>query len=317
MSSSIATPPSPAATPSRGPFRLAIAILVATAVTILWGALTTSTGSGMAYADWPLSNGHVMPESSYTTLPGFLEHFHRLFASSVGLMALALWILLLRDPTANRAQRVAAFVGGLLVLVQGVFGGVGVLLNLPTFTSVTHATLAQLTLATFGCVAYLLSSRYRRTAPVTSVAPGSGRRLATVALVALLLQTVLGAIARHANSDHALWTHVGNAFVVFLLGTVATAFAIGRLAEVPGIKGLSRTIVLLLIVQIALGFVALAVRSDAGKQPENVDRLGAAITISLHVLIGALLTSLTAALVAHVYRATRRPRSDDPSVVFA
>ena len=77
-----------------GPFRLAIAMLVVTTFTILLGAMTTSTGSGMAYADWPLSDGQVMPESSYTTVPGFLEHFHRLFASSTGLLALGLWLWL-------------------------------------------------------------------------------------------------------------------------------------------------------------------------------------------------------------------------------
>ena len=38
-----------------------------------------------------------------------------------------------------------------------------------------------------------------------------------------------------------------------------------------------------------------------------MDRLGAATTISFHVLIGALLTVLIAALAAHVFRATRRP----------
>lgn len=64
------------------------------AATVLKGALTTSAGSGMAYADWPLSDGQVMPESSYTTLPGFLGDFHRLAAASTGLLALALAVWL-------------------------------------------------------------------------------------------------------------------------------------------------------------------------------------------------------------------------------
>ena len=33
----------------------------------------------------------------------------------------------------------------------------------------------------------------------------------------LVLQTIVGAIARHTNNAHALWTHVGNAFFVFVL----------------------------------------------------------------------------------------------------
>ena len=94
---------------------------------------------------------------------------------------------------------------------------------------------------------------------------------------------------------------------MFLVAAIATAFAVGKLRDTPGVRGLSQTIVGLLILQIALGFVALAIRNEAGKTPENVDRLGAATTISFHVLLGALLTVLMAALAAHVFRATRRP----------
>jgi cytochrome c oxidase assembly protein subunit 15 len=293
--------------PTRGPFRLAVVMLIVTTFTILWGALTTSTGSGMAYADWPLSDGQLMPESSYTELPGFFEHFHRLIASSAGLIALGLWLWLLLGGRADRKAVMTAFFGGCLVLVQGIVGGTGVLNNLPAASSVTHGTLAQLILATFGWLAYQLSGRYRSTAVVREAGPGAGRKLAVAGIVIVVLQTVFGAIARHTNSPHALWTHVGNAFVVFLVITIATAFAVGKLGAAQGIKGLAQTIIGLLILQIALGFVALAIRNEAGKQPENVDRLGAAITISVHVLLGALLTALMAALAAHVFRATRHP----------
>jgi hypothetical protein len=95
---------------------------------------------------------------------------------------------------------------------------------------------------------------------------------------------------------------------VFLVAAIATAYAVGKLAATPGIPGLARTIVLLLIAQIALGFVALAVRNPDGKRPENVEQLGTAAVISMHVVIGALLTTLVAALAAHVFRATRDPR---------
>jgi hypothetical protein len=97
---------------------------------------------------------------------------------------------------------------------------------------------------------------------------------------------------------------------VFLVGTIATAFAVGRLGEAPGIKGVARTTVTLLIVQIGLGFVALAIRSAAGKSPENVANLGTAMVISVHVLIGALLTTMMSTLAAHVFRATRAPDRD-------
>jgi len=305
MSSIVAVPT--AAANSRGPFRLAVAMLVVTTITILKGAMTTSTGSGMAYSDYPLSDGQLMPESSYTTIPGFLEHFHRLFAVSAGLMslALALWLQAWRLGDA-RVRRTAWF-GGCLILVQGLVGGTGVLNDLPAVTSVTHGTLAQLTLATFAWIAYQLSDRYRTTTPLTTVPPGTGRKLMLFALGVLVGQTVLGAVARHTNSPHALWSHVGNAFVVFVIATIATAFAVGRLAAAPGIVGLTRWVVGLMMAQIALGFVVLVVRNPAGKTPENVQHLGTAAVISLHVVLGALLTVLVATLAAHVFRATRSP----------
>jgi len=298
-------PPLPIERSTKGPFRLALAMVIVTGVTILWGALTTSTGSGLAFADWPLSDGQLMPESSYKTLPGFFEHFHRLFASLAGVLSLSLALWLQGKGLGDAKARATAWLGGCLILTQGIIGGVGVLEGLPAITSVTHGTLAQLTLATFVWVTYQLSERYRATPPAPGVAPGTGRKLVVVALFFVVLQTVLGAVARHTNSPHALWTHVGHSFIVFVLAVIATSFSVGKLSDTPGIRGLSSTIVLMLIVQIALGFVALAIRNSAGKTPENVANLGTATVISVHVLIGALLTVLMAALAAHVFRATR------------
>jgi hypothetical protein len=290
----------------RGPYGLAVLVLVLTTVTIIKGAMTTSTGSGLAYPDYPLSDGQLMPESSYTTVAGFLEHFHRLFAATAGLAALALALWLHLGRLADRRARSTAWGGGLLLLTQALFGGFGVLLELPAVTSVTHATLAQLTLATFAWLTYQLTDRYRETAPVSTVPPGTGRRVVVFGVVVMVVQTVLGALARHTNSAHAMWTHAGNSLVVFLVATVATSLAVGKLGTVPGIQSLSRWIVGLLIGQIALGFVVLAVRNPAGKQASNVEHLDTAAVISAHVVIGAMLTVLMATLAAHVFRATRR-----------
>jgi heme A synthase len=297
---------SPSSAPGlKGPFRLAIAMVCVTTVTILWGALTTSTGSGLAFTDWPTSDGEFMPERSYKTLPGFLEHFHRLFGATAGILALWLALWLHFGQRGSKRVRATAWFGGVLILTQGLFGGIGVLKGLPAVTSVTHGTLAQLTLATFVWAAYQLSNRYRDTPIAAGVEPGSGRKLVGFAVLVLIVQTVIGALARHTNSEHALWTHVGNAIVVFLVGAIAAAFAIGRLGDSPGIRPLAQSIVVLLILQIALGFVALAIRNDAGKTPENVANLGTASVISIHVLFGAMLTVLMVALAAHVFRATR------------
>ena len=303
--SSTAASPAPAGS-TRGPFRLSIAVLAVTVLTIVKGALTTSTGSGLAFRDWPTSDGGLMPVRSYTTVPGFLEHFHRLSGLTIGLLSLALAIWLQAARLGDARVRLCAWLGGCLILVQGIVGGTHVLQGLPVITGVVHATLAQLTLAWFAWVAYQLSDRYRATSPNLAVPPGTGRTLSIVTLGFFVLQTVLGAIARHSNSMHALWTHAGHALVVFLVGTIATSFSMGKLGDTPGLKGVARSIVGGLMLQIALGFVVLAIRPAAGKAPENVGNLVTASIISAHVVIGALLTLQIAALAAHVFRATRR-----------
>lgn len=312
----MASIPAPLEAPrsTRGPFQLAVGVLVVTLLTVVKGAMTTSTGSGLAFRDWPTSDGEFMPERSLHTVPGFLEHFHRLAGATVGLLSLGLALWLHFGRLGDRRVRTCAWLGGCLVLLQGVIGGTHVLKELPVITGVLHATFAQLTFGMFAWIAYQLTDRYRATAPITTVPAGSGRRLALLALTILVVQTVFGAVARHSNDAHALWTHVGNAFVVFLIGTIATAYAIGRLGAAPGITVVSRWIVGLLVMQIALGFVVLAIRPAAGKKPENVGNLVTAGVISVHVVIGAVLTMLVALLAAHVFRATRR---DQAAEVFA
>lgn len=71
--------------------RFAIATVVMTVLLIWMGAAVTTKQAGMAFADWPLSAGSINPEGWLRILPYFLEHGHRLIASTVGFMTLALF----------------------------------------------------------------------------------------------------------------------------------------------------------------------------------------------------------------------------------
>ena len=62
--------------------RFAVLTAGATLVLIFVGALVTSTGSGLAVPDWPLSFGQVFPPMVGGVL---FEHGHRLVAACVGL----------------------------------------------------------------------------------------------------------------------------------------------------------------------------------------------------------------------------------------
>src|SRR5437763_17043039 len=63
--------------------RYAKFVAASTLFLIFAGAMVTSTGSGLAVPDWPLSYGMVMPPM----IGGiFYEHGHRMIAATVGLL---------------------------------------------------------------------------------------------------------------------------------------------------------------------------------------------------------------------------------------
>src|SRR3954470_11209256 len=63
-------------------------------VLVTLGAFTTSIGAGMAFPDWPLSNGSLNPIGWLDNLSYFAEHSHRLSAGvmSTVTIVLAVWI---------------------------------------------------------------------------------------------------------------------------------------------------------------------------------------------------------------------------------
>ena len=63
-------------------------------VLVTLGALTTSIGAGMAFADWPLSNGSLNPNGWRENLAMFAEHSHRLSGLMMGLVTVGLVVAL-------------------------------------------------------------------------------------------------------------------------------------------------------------------------------------------------------------------------------
>ncbi len=111
---------------------------------ILMGALVTSHDAGLAVPDWPTSYGENMflyPPSKWKGII-FYEHFHRLYASVVGMLTVVLvvWTVLV-----EKRRWVKIFTGTALaaVIVQGLLGGLTVLYRLPTAVSSAHGVLGQ------------------------------------------------------------------------------------------------------------------------------------------------------------------------------
>src|SRR5258706_1877212 len=117
--------------------RFAVGTAGATFVLLFLGGLVSSTGSGLAVPDWPLSYGQVFPPMVGGVL---FEHGHRLAATAVGCLTivLALWTVVGDERAAVRALGLLTL---LAVVLQGILGGGTGLHQLPLAVSVTHAWL--------------------------------------------------------------------------------------------------------------------------------------------------------------------------------
>jgi cytochrome c oxidase assembly protein subunit 15 len=172
-------------------------------VLVTLGAFTTSIGAGMAFADWPLSNGSVNPHGWLEDIAMFAEHSHRLSGTLMGLitLTLALW-LWRREP--RRWLRQLGWTALVIVIVQGLIGGKRVLLDslaVPGFEMtlgqmlrIPHGILAHLYVCILFAIAVSLSRHWReRPAPVL---PGL-RWAGLVCTVLMVAQLTIAATMRH------------------------------------------------------------------------------------------------------------------------
>ncbi len=130
------------------------------------GAFTTSIGAGMAFSDWPLSNGSLNPHGWLTNLAMFAEHSHRLSAGVMSTVTIILAFWLWRSEERGWLRKLAYFAVG-LVLAQAVVGGLRVLLDhfqvemvdtsLGRLFAMLHACLAQLFACTLIAIAVACS----------------------------------------------------------------------------------------------------------------------------------------------------------------
>ncbi|MBI3293918.1 MAG: COX15/CtaA family protein [Deltaproteobacteria bacterium] len=178
---------------------LAFFISFCTVVLLCAGALVTSTGSGLAVPDWPLSFGQFFPRMEGGVL---FEHGHRLVAGTVATLITlyAVFVHLSEDGLLKRLSRWAVA----MVLAQALLGGMTVLFKLPTAVSVAHACLAQLFFCVVCTIALVTSRFWTEAVRDHSVL---GRRLAVYSKVmagAFFVQLLLGAIMRHRGAGLAV-----------------------------------------------------------------------------------------------------------------
>jgi cytochrome c oxidase assembly protein subunit 15 len=181
-------------------------------VLLALGAFTTTIGAGMAFADWPLSNGSVNPDGWLTDIAMFAEHSHRLSGTTMGLIAIGLAVSLHR--TESRAWlRALGWAGLVIVIIQGLIGGSRVKLDalhiagfdmtLGQMLRIPHGILAQLYVCLLIAIAVSCSKSWiERPLPVSP-------KLKTIALVCtalLLMQLTIATFMRHNSAGLAIPT---------------------------------------------------------------------------------------------------------------
>lgn len=198
-----------------GLFLYCLFALVSITLLLFAGGFTTSIKAGMAFLDWPLSNGSINPEGWLTESDKFAEHSHRLLGMQIGLisMGLVLWTFL-RESRAWVRKMAWALLA--LVVFQGLLGGARVLFDqLNTLAEsnlvaqlflVAHASGAMLVLTllvsiTFACSKSWISNHFQFPEDAERV---SLKRLAWVAYLATFVQIFMGAVMRHADAGLAI-----------------------------------------------------------------------------------------------------------------
>lgn len=277
----------------------------ATFLLVVAGGLVTSNESGLAVVDWPNSYGYNMFLYPISRMTGgiYYEHAHRLFGSLVGLTTIALALYLWRRDV-RRWVKALAFFSVVVVVVQGIFGGLRVTGNFTMSTSpddmvpsialaVIHGVLGQVFLALIASLAVVTSSAWERATTETSDGDGSlDRQLQAFLLGTLLIQLVLGAAQRHVAWG--LIIHITMAAVVWMLASVAGARGWWLWPDASPVSRLGKAVLVIGGVQVLLGVTAMAV--TAGDAVVGAPGLFEAMATTAHQACGALLLASSVAL---------------------
>lgn len=288
---------------------LCFVTLAWTVIVLQAGGFTTSIRAGMAFLDWPLSNGSINPPGWLTEIDKFAEHSHRLAATGLGLLCLAIAAMhYAREP--RRGVRLAAYALAGLVILQGGLGGLRVLLdqlniggdgNLKAICfAIGHAVNAQLTIALLAVIAASHTLAWRQVNP----AQPRERLAAKVAAGAVFTVIILGAIMR--QNHFTSWVTSGSLTELFLpagdglpwlmnlfhrSGALIAGVAVLVFAA-TGERRASRWVplALLLGVQISLGVLSIVLPLNPHVR-------------TIHLVVGAALFSTVCAHAALVHRA--------------
>jgi cytochrome c oxidase assembly protein subunit 15 len=275
-------------------------VAASTLFLIFAGAMVTSTGSGLAVPDWPTTYGENMftfPISKWRANI-FYEHGHRLVASTVGFLCIlqALW-LHFREP--KKFVRRLGWLSLAAVIIQGLLGGLTVILLLPKVISISHAALAEIFFCINVSIAFFTSRMY---GSLSSMEKGDAPvRMAWGLTAVVFLQILAGAVMRHLGAGLAIpdfplsfgrlipdfaTKEIVSAYVHRVGGMIVATYVIAmvirlfRYERSHPLRGLAQLLLVVVSGQVLLGGYVIW----SAKQP---------VITSLHVMLGASTLALS------------------------
>lgn len=286
------------------PHRVAVILACATFPLLFIGGLVTSMGAGLAVPDWPTTFGYNMFLYPWSKMVGgiFYEHSHRLVASFVGLLTIALALVFwLRERRAwLRWLGLAALV---LVIVQGIMGGLRVIWLQDTL-AIFHAATAQAFFALTVCLAMWTSAEWQDS-PRGHPLEDGGRlgRLCAVTTGLIYLQVVFGALLRHTGERldaHLVFAALVALHVILLVMRVSRHHA----AE-PRLTRPALLLLMLLVGQLVLGGLSYFAKFTTSLRL-SIDLV--IILTTTHLAVGALMLAAAVIVTLRAYRLSAQPQ---------
>jgi len=287
--------------PTRWLHRFAVATCCAALLPISIGAVVTTMKWGMAFHDWPSSDGHGMFAYPWfgSAIDKFTEHAHRLAGITIGCFSIVLTAWSWHSESRRWVCWLAtAVLGG--VILQGLLGGGRVLANDPRMALV-HGQFAACVLALMGTVALVTSQNWKGVTGQHPPAPSPQlKTLAWTLPAVLLVQSALGGWIRHLGGG--LLEHVGFALVVLLLAVCVIVLALRHGAR--WLKQNAWILAGVLLLQLGLGAAAWVTRFG-WPDANYVAVQGAPLQIAMrttHAVTGQLLLLASVTLAIRVLR---------------
>lgn len=305
--------------------RLAAVTTLVALLPIVVGALVTTLQAGMAFLDWPTSDGHNMLTYDWLRdlregrIKKAVEHGHRLAGIVIGCFGLVLTFVAWRTPNrpAVRWLATASLAG---IVCQGLLGGARVVQD-ERLLAMLHGQFAAVVFSLLAVTWLVSSPSWSRvgcahlthasdSGPADRWAQPTLLALAFLTTVVVLIQYVLGGLLRHQGT--ALVEHMGLA--VLALGLVIAASIKALLSGERWLRSSGWAMLVVVLAQVALGGATFITKYGL-RSTGYVAVRGTPLQLlvaSAHTVVGMVLVATCVVFTVKVSRLAFLARTTEP-----